>query len=413
MKDRADHMVAVTGLGMICPLGIGIHDCWQNMVEGKSGIKPITTFDITDSAIKIGGELPHAYFALERKEFPKRVYRQTTLPARIGLLCVKEAIGDSGLQLESINPYRCAVITGSGRFSSYAEKELLKAKNSKFMVLQTMANALCARISIDYGFKGPSLNIATACASGAYAVGYAFDYLRSGKGDVAIAVGVDVLVNPESILGFNHLKALSKENEFPEKASRPFDKKRNGIVLSNGGAAVILERLDKARQRRARIYAVVSGYGESSEAFNMLSPEPGGKEMAKTMVLALEDAKIPKDRIGYINAHGTSTHHNDLYETMAIKKVFHDDAYKLAISSQKSMIGHTIGASGVIEFAATALSLNNGIILPTINYEVPDPECDLDYVPNEARQIHDIQAAMTNSFGFGGHNCSIVLEKYI
>jgi len=413
-KDISNNAVAITGIGMICPLGVVAPQCWGNMVLGKPGIRRITTFDTTHCITKIGGELPPEYYELENKEFTKRLRKQTTSATRIGLLCAKEAIADSGLEVENLDPYRCAVITGSGGSSFQPGQESHDSPDgdNKFMVLQTMVNATSAWISIKYGFKGPSFNISTACASGGHAVGIAFDYVRSGKGDLAIAVGVDTMLNRTSIDGFNSLHALSEENAFPEKASRPFDRKRGGFVLANGGSVVILERLSKAVQRRAKIYAVISGYGVSSEAFNIMSPEPSGKEMAKTMSLALGDSKTPKARIGYINAHGTSTHHNDLCESIAIKTVFKHDAYRLAISSQKSMIGHTIGAAGVIECASTALSLYHGIIPPTINHEEPDPECDLDYVPNEARDVNNLEAAMSNSFGFGGHNCSLVLERY-
>ena len=412
MRAMGNNPVAVTGIGMITPLGINTPSCWKNMSEGKSGITGITSFDTTDCQTKIGGELPAEYFTLESEGLPKRLQKQTSLASRIGLLCAKEAIEDSRLPIKEFDPYKCAVITGSGGLVAHLKKELHTLKGSKFMVLQTMTNAISAWISIKYGFKGPSFNIAAACASGGYAVGSAFDYIRSGKGDAAVAVGVDTMVDPMSIQGFNQLRALSKENEFPQKASRPFEAKRSGFVLSNGGCAVILERLEKALQRGARVYALVLGFAISSEAFNIISPEPTGQEMAKTMTMALEDAVIAKEKIDYINAHGTSTHHNDLYETMAIKEVFKDHAYKLAVSSQKSMIGHTIGGAGAIEFATTALSLYHKLILPTINYQDPDPECDLDYVPNQARKVATLDKALSNSFGFGGHNCSLVLGRY-
>ncbi|MEW6377995.1 MAG: beta-ketoacyl-[acyl-carrier-protein] synthase family protein [bacterium] len=413
MSGISDKAVAITGIGMICPVGITTSQCWKNLVAGKPGIKRITSFDTSGCITKIGGELPLEYYELEEKEFPKRLRKQTTAATRIGLLSAKEAIADSGLEMEKLDPYRCAVITGSGGASFEDGKEPQDADaDNRFMVLQTMVNAISAWISIKYGFKGPSYNVSTACASGGHAIAAACDYLRSGKGDMAVAVGVDTMLTPKSINGFNQLHALSEENEFPEKASRPFDRKRGGFVLANGGCSLILEGLEKACRRGARIYAVISGHGVTSEAFNIMSPEPSGREMAKTMSLALQDSKVHKARIGYINAHGTSTHHNDLCETIAIKMVFGEDAFRLAVSSQKSMIGHTIGAAGVLECAATALSLSQGIIPPTINHEEPDPECDLDYVPNEAREVKNLEAAMSNSFGFGGHNCSLVLERY-
>ncbi|MBU0568292.1 beta-ketoacyl-[acyl-carrier-protein] synthase family protein [bacterium] len=404
--------VAVTGIGMISSLGLSTPECWKNMVDGKPGVRRITRFDTSDCLTKIGGELPLEYYEVEKKEFSKRFFKQTASTARLGLLCAKEAIKDSGLEIEKLDPYRCPVISGSGGFILEEGKGLEELKTSKFGVLQEMVNAISAWISIKYSLKGPSFNVATACGSGGFAIWNAFDYVRSGKADMAVAVGLDMMVTKESIQSFNQLMALSEENNFPERASRPFDKRRSGFVLANGGCAVILERLDHARQRDANIYALASGYGCSSEAFNIVAPDPTGKEMAKTMSLALEDARISKEKIGYVNAHGTSTPHNDRCETRAIKTVFGEHAYKLAVSSQKSMIGHTIGGAGAIEFGVTALSLHHGIITPTINYEEPDPDCDLDYVPNEAREVNDLEAAISNSFGFGGHNCSIVLEKY-
>jgi 3-oxoacyl-[acyl-carrier-protein] synthase II len=225
-------------------------------------------------------------------------------------------------------------------------------------------------------------------------------------------IGIETMLHEETINGFNQLMALSEQNEFPEKASRPFDKKRDGFVISEGACALLLESYDHAVRRGARIYAVMSGYACTSEAFNIVAPDPEGKEMAKTMELAIQNAGIPKENIGYINAHGTSTPHNDLAETKAVKRVFGASAYNIPISSQKSMIGHPIGAAGAIEFAVTALTLYHQLITPTINYEEPDPNCDLDYVPNKARKVPFLEAAITNSFGFGGHNCSIVLEKH-
>ncbi|MEW5804002.1 MAG: beta-ketoacyl-[acyl-carrier-protein] synthase family protein [bacterium] len=412
MNSVSNNAVAITGIGMISPLGVNAPLCWKNMVAGKPGITWITSFDTSQCITRIGGELPPEYYELEKKEFPKRLRKQTTSASRIGLLCAQEAIADSGLEVKKLDPYRCAVITGSGGSSFQSGRDEQDSDDNKFVVLREMVNAASAWISIHYGFKGPSFNIATACASGGHAVGAACDYIRSGRGDLAVAVGMDAMLTRKSINGFNQLHALSEENTFPEKASRPFDRKRGGFVLANGGSAIILENLDMARKRGARIYSLISGYGISSEAFNIMSPEPSGKEMAKTIDLALKDSRIPKEKIGYINAHGTSTHHNDLCETIAIKTIFKDDAYRLAISSQKSMIGHTIGAAGVIECAVTALSLYHGIIPPTINHEEPDPECDLDYVPNEAREVNNLEAAMSNSFGFGGHNCSLVLERH-
>jgi 3-oxoacyl-[acyl-carrier-protein] synthase II len=272
-----------------------------------------------------------------------------------------------------------------------------------------MLNALSACVSIEFGFKGPSFNVATACASGAFAIGLGYDYVRRA-GDICLAIGIDTMLLKETIDGFNQLLALSEENDHPEKASRPFDKRRSGFVISEGACALLLESYEHARRRGARIYALISGHASTSEGYNIVAPEPGGAEMAKTMDFALQRAGLPKEKIGYVNAHGTSTPHNDLAETRAIKLVFGENAYKIAVSSQKSMIGHSIGGSGGIECGVTALSLYHRRLTPTINYEEPDPECDLDYVPNKAREANGLEAAITNSFGFGGHNSTIVLE---
>jgi len=408
MSDVRNLSVAITGIGIICPLGVDKHACWDNMLQGKSGIRRITKFDTSDCLTKIGGEIPDEYFKLENDVIPKRLRKQTTLCSRLSLLGAKQAIEDSKIEIEDVDVRRCAVITGSG-----GKSELSEEGDERFRAVKEMINALPAWISIEYGFKGPSFNIATACASGGYAVGAGFDYIKSGKGDLCIAVGADTMLTKESIDGFNNLMALSEENDNPEKASKPFDRRRNGFVLSEGGCAIVLEAHQNAIKRNARIYAVISGYAITSEAFNIFAPEPTGKEMARTMNLAIQSSGIPKEKIGYVNAHGTSTYHNDLCETMAIKSVFGEHAYKLTVSSQKSMVGHTIGCAGALECAVTALSLYHQVITPTINYEEPDPKCDLDYVPNKARTVNGLEAAITNSFGFGGHNCSLVLEACV
>jgi len=405
-----NNLVAITGIGIICPLGINTRICWENMLKGKSGITRITKFDTSACATKIGGELPKEFFELEKQAIPKRLYKQTVTASRLALLCAREAIEDSAILIENISPRRCAVITGSGGPTFQEQDESGVLGDKKFKVIQEMINAYSAWISIEYGFKGPALNVATACASGGYAIGIAFDYIRQGTVDIAVVVGVDTMLTKAGICGFNELMALSEENAFPEKASKPFDKRRSGFVLSEGGCAIILEACEHAVKRNARIYALISGYAATSEAFNIFAPEPTGDHMAKTMELAIHNAGIVKEKIGYINAHGTSTYHNDLCETKAIKKVFGKQAYQLAVSSQKSMVGHTIGCAGVLECAVTSLSLFYHKITPTINYSEPDPECDLDYVPNHARGAGSLQAAISNSFGFGGHNCSIVLE---
>jgi 3-oxoacyl-[acyl-carrier-protein] synthase II len=404
-------VVAVTGIGMVTCLGTGTARCWEQMVEGRSGITLITRFDTSGLLTRIGGELPGDYYEMESSEFPRRLRNQTIPTSRLGLLCAKEAIHDSGFMSAEFDPYRCAVISGCSQSIFQEGLEWSNPGDQRYLVVKEMVNAIAAWISIKYGFKGPSYNIASACASGAFAVASACDHIRRGRCDAAVAVGVDMMLNRQSIIGFNELLALSENNDSPGTASCPFDNRRSGFVLSNGGCALVLESLEFARRRGARIYALITGASMLSEGYNIVAPEPSGREIARAMELAIEDADIPRAKVGYVNAHGTSTRQNDLSETVAIKQVFGKQAYDLAVSSQKSMIGHTIGGAGVIECAVTALTLHYGLITPTINYQEPDPDCDLDYVPNQARKAENLEAAVSNSFGFGGHNCSIVLEK--
>ncbi len=405
-----EQLVAVTGIGMISPLGITTSECWDNMLLAKSGIRRITRFDPSECLTQIGGELPDRYYEMEKFAFPHRVYKRSILPSRLSILSARQALEDAGVLLDDLDVSRVAVITGCGG-STFGDDTIYLQKRKRSIFTHEMLNALSACISIEFGFKGPSFNVATACASGAFAIGLGYDYVRHG-GDICVAVGLETVLYKETVNGFNNLLALTEENDFPERASRPFDKRRTGFVISEGSCAVILESLEHALRRGAKIYALVSGYSFTSEGYNIVAPEPGGKEMAKSMELAIQKAGVPKKKIGYVNAHGTSTPHNDLAETKAIKLVFGKDAYNIPVSSQKSMIGHSIGAAGAIEFAVTALSLYHQVLTPTINYEEPDPECDLDYVPNKARVVQDLQAGITNSFGFGGHNSSIVLERY-
>jgi 3-oxoacyl-[acyl-carrier-protein] synthase II len=404
-------IVAVTGIGMITPLGPDAASSWKAMVEGRSGIRRIRRFETEGLATRIGGELPDAYYEMEAAEFPRRFANQTLPPTRLGFLCAREAIADSRLAAAPYDPYRVAVYTGCSQSPLQEGQELLQDGDIKYLIVKEMVNAVAAWVSIKHGFRGPTCNIAAACASGAFAVAAGVEYVRSGRGDAAVVLGADMMLNRQSIHGFNELFALSELNEEPERASRPFDNRRSGFVLSNGGAALVLEALDGARRRGAPVYAVLTGIGTVSEAYNIVAPEPSGRAIARTMSAALEDAGLEPSAVDYVNAHGTSTRQNDACETAALKQVFGPHAARLAVSSQKSMIGHTIGGAGAIECAATALALRHGILPPTINYEEPDPDCDLDYVPNVARPAPGLKAAVSNSFGFGGHNCALVLER--
>jgi 3-oxoacyl-[acyl-carrier-protein] synthase II len=409
---HAERLV-ITGLGMITCLGTSVGECWGQMLQGRTGIRPITRFDAEDCVTRFGGELPDKYYALEETEFSKRMVKQTQSTTRLGFLCAKEALSDSGFSVEGHDPYRCAVITGSGQTGYQEEGDLVNLMKNpgRFVIIQQMANAMAAWISISHGFKGRSYNVATACASGAYAIAAAYEYITSGRGDAALAVGADAMLSPQTIKGFNQLSALSERNDCPERASRPFDRNRDGFVLSTGGAAVMLERESAARKRGAKVYAVLAGANMCSEAYNIVAPKPSGEEMAKAMRLALDDARFTPDQVGYVSAHGTSTPQNDADETLAIKLAFGPHARTLAVSSQKSMTGHCVGGAGAIECAATALCLYHGVLTPTINYETPDPHCDLDYVPNETREVKGLRVAISNSFGFGGHNATLVLTK--
>jgi 3-oxoacyl-[acyl-carrier-protein] synthase II len=394
---------------MITSLGLSAAECWENLINGRSGIRSIPRLLESPCRTKIGGDLPEKFHAMEQTEFPKRLQLQTLPTTRMAFLCAREALEDSGIDLEGIDPYRFGVISGSGQSAFQVSKA--DVGPLKYVVLKQMVNAIPAWISIKNNFKGPSYNVATACSSGAVAVAMARDYISSGRGDAAIALGADMMLNPETVMCFNELLAISERDVPPEEASCPFDNRRDGFVLSDGGCAMVLENLEAARARGARIYALISGVGLSSEAYNIVAPEPSGREMAKSMTLAIEEAGIPAERVGYISAHGTSTRHNDAKESLAIKTVFGDHAYRLAVSSQKSQIGHTIGGAGAIECGVCALTLYHGRLTPTINYREPDPECDLDYVPLQSRKAENLEAVLSNSFAFGGHNCSILLER--
>ncbi|WP_200250983.1 beta-ketoacyl-[acyl-carrier-protein] synthase family protein [Thiococcus pfennigii] len=407
---KREKKVAVTGIGMITALGCSAPECWGGMLAGTSGIARIRRLDVSDCITQIGGELPDRYYEMEEQAFSRRLFKQTEVTTRLGILCGREAMADSGFSVEGRDPLACAVISGSGQ-TGYEETFDLNGEPGKFAIIQQMANALSGWLSIEYGFQGPSYNVATACASGAFAVAAAYRHIASGAGEAVLVIGVDAMVSPRAIKGFNQLAALSERNDDPQAASRPFDLERDGFVLANGGAALMLESEAAARRRGARIYALISGAGLCSESYNIVAPEPSGTAMAQAMTLAMQDGEIAPEQVQYISAHGTSTPHNDAAETAAIKKAFGEQARRLAVSSQKSMTGHTIGGAGAIECATTALCLHHGVITPTINYRTPDPRCDLDYVPNTAREAKDLTFALSNSFGFGGHNSTILIEK--
>jgi 3-oxoacyl-[acyl-carrier-protein] synthase II len=395
---------------MVTPLGVTVTASWGALLQGKSGIKRIEKFDPRECRTQIGGELPREYEVLERERTPKRLFKQTIRAGRMMRICAEDALRDSAAEEAPVDPERCAVIIGTSGTSVRSPHDRGGPETERFTVIREMINALPAWISIEHGYKGPSFTVSAACASGSYAIAAACDLIRSGSVDLAIAGGVDCLLTENCIKRGNAMHVLSLRNDEPDRAMRPFDRKRDGWVLSDGGCAVVLESCERATKRNANVYAWVRGYASISEAQSLFAARDG-VGMEETIELALENAAVAKDRVGYVNANGTSTRTNDAHETAALRRVFDKRAERLLISSQKSMLGHCMGASSALEFAFTSLSLKNGEIPPTINYEFPDPECDLNYVPNSKASAPDLDIAITNTFSFGGHNCVVVLSR--
>ena len=412
MKNR----VVITGIGAITPIGIGKDAFWQGLLAGKSGITKTTRFDASEYTAQVAGEVkdfePNDF--IDKKE-AKRMDRN----AQFAVAASKLAIEDAKLEITEENADRVGAYIGTGIGgieTLHKQYETLFDKGpgriSPFFVPMMIGNMAAGQVSITFGLKGPSSCIVTACASGTNSIGDAFRVIQRGDADVMLAGGTEACISPAAVAGFCSMKALCSDfNEEPTRASRPFDKNRSGFVMGEGSGVVVLETLEHAKQRGAHIYAELVGYGSNSDAYHITSPSPGGVQAAKCMQLALNDAAMNPQDIDYINAHGTSTNMNDETETMAVKTVFGDHAYNLAMSSIKSMTGHLLGAAGGIECIATALTIEQDIMPPTINYETPDEGLDLDYVPNEARQ-KTVKAALTNSLGFGGHNACLILRKY-
>jgi len=400
---------------MVTPLGTGTEKSWKGLIEGRSGVRRITHFDPADIPCQIAAEVPdfEADRFIEAKE-QKKMDRFIHL----GLAAAVMAVEDSGLKITADNSERVGVIVGSGMGGLPAIECYTKVLNERghrkitpFFIPMTIINLAAGQISIRFGAKGPNSAVSSACASGTHSIGEAFRLVQSGIADTMIAGGAEATITPLGIGGFAAMKALSRRNDEPERASRPFDKDRDGFVMGEGAGILILEELEQAIKRGARIYAEINGYGMTSDAYHISSPSPDGDGAARCMRAALKDSGINPEEVNYINAHGTSTKYGDELETRAIKNVFGKHAYELCVSSTKSMTGHLLGASGGVEGAICALSIFNGIVPPTINLEEPDPECDLDYVPNSSRPL-DINVAISNSFGFGGTNACIVLKKY-
>lgn len=398
----------ITGVNVISSLGLDLTTNWENLLDGKSGVKKITLFDPSDLQTQIAAQVPDEFEQYSTARIKKRLARQMTRVTRMCYVCAKDAVEQSQIDFENFDKTRCAVILG---VVNTGNSSVEKGTDLKNVILKNMNNAMSAWISLEYGLKGPNYTVATACSSSGYAMGLGYDLIKSGQADVVITGGADSIINPEEIAGFNELYALSIENDPPEKASRPFSKNRDGFVIGEGAGIIILESEKSAKARNAKVYAELAGYGISSEGYNIMAPEKDGEGMAFTMELAIKNAGIAKNDIHYINAHGTSTTLNDRYETMAIKKVFGDQAYNIPVSSNKSMVGHTVGAAGGIEGAFTVMSVLNNQIPPTINLDESDPELDLDYVPNKYRE-KEVNVALSNSFAFGGHNVTLVFKKY-
>ena len=407
--------VVVTGLGAVTPIGGNVSDFWNSLISGQSGVDKITTFDPYQFDARIAGEVKNYD---PKATIPAKESRRMERFCQFGVTAAQEAFKDSGINMSKEDPFEAGVLIGSGIGSLRIVEEthslyLTKGpeKFSPFMIPLLIINMAAGWTSILLGLKGPNLAVVTACASGTHAIGEAFRILQHGQAKIMVAGGTESCITPLGIGGFCALKALSKRNDDPKAASRPFDKERDGFVMGEGAGVVVLEELEHAKARGAHIYGEVAGYGLNGDAFHMTAPRPDGEGAAHCMTFALKDAKMHPEDIDYINAHGTSTELNDKIETLAIKRVFGDNAKKIPVSSTKSMTGHTLGAAGGIEFVACALSLKHQTIHPTINLTHPDPECDLDYVPNTARKIK-VEACLSNSLGFGGHNTSIIIKAY-
>jgi len=408
--------VVVTGLGMITPLGIGVEPTWSGLVAGRSGIGPITFFDSTGFETTIAGEIKG--FHPEEYMSPKLIKRMDRF-VQIAVATAVLAMRDAGLEITpELQPHIGSIVgCGLGGLTTIEKyHRVLLEKGPKrispFFIPMLIPNMAPGMVAMHFGAQGPNTSTVTACASGAHAVGDAFKTIERGAAKAMITGGVESVITPLGISGFNALKALSTRNDEPEKACRPFDLHRDGFVMAEGSGILIMEELEFAKARGARIYAEAAGYGLSGDAYHMTAPSPDGTGAVLCMQQALADAKLSPDDVDHINAHGTSTPLNDASETMAIKKVFGPRAYKIPVSGTKSMTGHLLGGAGAVEAIISILSLVHGIAPPTINYETPDPECDLDYVPNQARQA-PINVVMSNSFGFGGTNAVLVFKKFL
>jgi 3-oxoacyl-[acyl-carrier-protein] synthase II len=407
--------VVITGVGAVTPIGNTAEEYWSALVHGVSGIGPITRFDPSAMPTRIAGEVK-GFDSL--KYVDRKDDRKLDPFLKYAMACAVMAVEDAGLDLGRVDRTRFGVLVGSGIGGITTlldtHKVLLERgpdRVSPFFIPMLIINMASGLISMRFGAKGPNSSVVTACATGNHAIGDATRIIQRGDADIMIAGGAEAIIIPLTIAGFCQMKAMSTRNDEPARASRPFDAGRDGFVCGEGGGLVVLESLEHAGRRDARVYAEVVGYGMTGDAHHMTAPDPDGDGAARAMAAAVADAHVDPAAVGYINAHGTSTPYNDKFETLAIKRVFGDHARRLAVSSTKSMTGHLLGAAGGIEAIATALALHHGILPPTINYETPDPDCDLDYVPNQARK-QEVEAALSNAFGFGGTNATLLLRRF-
>ncbi len=414
-KRTVERRVVITGIGLVSPLGIGTKKNWDALLKGKSGVSRISRFDVSDYTSKIAGQVPdfNPLDFLDKKES-----RKMDLFIQFAYAAAEIAVKDSGIDPASLRGERTGVYVGSGiggiGIIEDTHKKLLEkgpGRVTPFFLVSTIINEASGQISIKYGAMGPNSATATACSTSTHAIGDSFRIIARGDADVMISGGAEAPVTPLGVAGFCAMRALSVRNDEPEKASRPFDAERDGFIVSEGAGIIVVEELGVALKRGANIYAEVVGYGMSADAYHVTAPSLDGEGAVLCMSKAIADGGIDPEEIDYINAHGTSTPYNDKIETLAIKKVFGDHAYKVGVNSTKSMTGHLLGAAGALEAGFSALCLKDQIMPPTINYENPDPECDLDYIPNKARPA-EVRYALTNSFGFGGTNGSLVLKRY-
>ncbi len=410
-----ERRVVITGVGLVTPLAVGTEETWTALCEGRSGVGEITRFDTSAFQTRIAGEVK----GFKAEDFlPKKEAKRIQLFIAYAVAAARMAMEDSGLIIDESNEGRVGVFTGCGLGGLQILEEnhrIIETKGPKrvspFFIPMMIGNMAPGMISIHFRAKGPNASVATACAAGTHGVGEAYKIVRSGAADAMITGGVESVITPTCIAGFNAMKALSTRNDDPTKASRPFDRDRDGFVVGEGAGMMIIEPLETALEKGRHIYAEIVGYGMSGDGYHMTAPAPDGEGMARCMRAALADGGLTPDAVEYINAHGTSTQYNDLYETRAIKEVFGDKAKSIPVSSTKSMTGHLLGGAGGIETVFTALTVDRGIIPPTINLDTPDPDCDLDYVPHTARRVA-LTTAMTNSFGFGGTNAALILQKH-